>query len=322
MANKQKRKPDRKALAGIIISILCIIGIILIFAFGTQGNFIDNIKNIWENTIHSGRRVDAAEFTNIKENNDKMILYVMDTGNSDCMLLRTPQGDTVLIDAADNNDSKQILSTLSSLGITKLNGAVATHPHADHIGSMDTVLQNIPTDTVYLTDFSTEDKNYTNMLTQITQKNIPIVDVNAGTEFSIGGMTFTALNPQDKAYTDPNESSIVLLAQYGSTKFLFTGDAEEQAIAEIVATYPTLLDVDVLKVGHHGSAGATTSELLTLTTPQVALIPVGKDNKYGHPQKEVIDLLNQNSIPILRTDRNGDIVVFSDGSTITYKTAA
>ncbi|MEF9863684.1 MAG: hypothetical protein RR777_01950 [Christensenellaceae bacterium] len=78
----------------------------------------------------------------------------------------------------------------------------------------------------------------------------------------------------------------------------------------------------MLKVGHPGSAGATTSELLTLTTPQVALIPVGKDNKYGHPQKEVIDLLNQNSIPILRTDRNGDIVVFSDGSTITYKTAA
>lgn len=318
------RRKNKKSAAGALIAVLCVIGIILVFAFGTQGDFISNLKQIWNNTISYGHSSSAQSVSSLvaPEDSDKLLLYVMDTGNSDSMVLRTPDGHAILIDAADNDDSQQILDTLHLLGIEKLDGVVATHPHADHIGSMAAVLSGVPVSTIYMTDFTATTKTYESMIDVIEQKDIHAVNVTAGYQFSVGGVHFTALNPQNKGYGDANNSSIVLLAQYGDTKFLFEGDAEKAAISDMLSNYSDQMDIDVLKVGHHGSSNATTQAFLDVTTPQLAIITCGKDNDYGHPHTETIDMLGGMQIPILRTDQNGDIAVFTDGSTITYKTAA
>ena len=203
----------------------------------------------------------------VPRDNDDLLLYVIDTGNSDSMVLLTPDGHSLLIDAGESDDAGRILDTLSALRIESLDAVVATHPHADHIGSMAAVLNQIPVGTIYMTDFVTTTKTYEKMLGAIEENNVPAVNVTDGYAFDLGGVRFTVLNPQAREYGDANNSSIVLLAGYGGTKFLFEGDAEEEAIADMLANDSGLMDVDVLKVGHHGSHNATTQEFLNATTP-------------------------------------------------------
>lgn len=314
----------KKTLAGGIISLLCVIVLILVFVFGSNGNLIDNSKQIWGNTVGSANTEDAAQNVAalVPKDNEKLLLYVIDTGNSDSMVLLTPDGHSLLIDAGENDDGQRILDTLGALGIEKLDAAVATHPHADHIGSMAEVLANIPVEKFYMTDHTATTKTYEKMLDQLEEKDIPVINTKAGETIELGGVQLTVLSPR-KEYKDANNSSIVLLAQYGDTRFLFEGDAEKEAIADMLENESGLMrNIDVLKVGHHGSHNATTQELLEVTSPGLALITCGKDNDYGHPHKETIDMLDAMRITTLRLDEKSDIAVFSDGSTVEYKTAA
>ena len=120
-------------------------------SFGSQGTFLENLGDIWNNTINYGNaQQNVSQLVTQEDAQTALILYVMDTGNSDSMVLHTPDGHAVLVDAAENDDANQILETLKALGISKLDAAVATHPDADHIGSMDDVLLGIPVDTFCL----------------------------------------------------------------------------------------------------------------------------------------------------------------------------
>ena len=130
------------------------------------------------------------------------------------------------------------------------------------------------------------------------------------------------MSPQETELEDSNNSSIVLLMQYGATRFLLEGDAETEAIGTMLAAYAPEMDIDVIKIGHHGSSNATTEELLDASTPSLAVITCGEGNDYGHPHRETLDLLQAGHVKSLRTDENGDIAIFSDGNEITYKTAA
>ena len=316
MAGRRKKKTA----AGAIITILCIAGLLLMLALGTDGAFLDSFGDFLGGAALSPSAANVAKL--VPGDNDDLLLYVIDTGNSDSMVLLTPDGHSLLIDAGESDDAGRILDTLSALGIESLDAVVATHPHADHIGSMAAVLNQIPVGIIYMTDFVTTTKTYEKMLGAIEENNVPAVNVTDGYAFDLGGVRFTVLNPQAREYVDANNSSIVLLAGYGGTKFLFEGDAEEEAIADMLANDSGLMDVDVLKVGHHGSHNATTQEFLNATTPSLAIINCGEGNDYGHPHKETLDMLGAMDVTVLRTDQDGDIAVFSDGTAVRYAAAA
>ncbi|MEG2575493.1 MAG: ComEC/Rec2 family competence protein [Christensenella sp.] len=314
------KKCNKKTLIGVIITILCIIGVILIFLFNTNTTSLNGLKEIWNNTIHPTSSQNVSEL--VPADSTELLLYVIDTGNSDSLVIRTSDDRSMLIDTGENDDKQRIIDTLNALGITTLDALVATHPHSDHIGSMKEILESIPVRTVYMTDFSEQAQSFKSITKQIKAKNIAAVNLTEGDTFSLGDVHFTALNPQNTEYDNTNNSSIVLLAQYENTKFLFEGDAEKEAVSDMLAHNAEIMDVDVLKVGHHGSHNGTTQELLDAATPSLALITCGKDNDYGHPHKETLDLLSVENVTVLRTDKNSDIAVFSDGNEITYKTAA
>ncbi|MEG2625941.1 MAG: ComEC/Rec2 family competence protein [Christensenella sp.] len=314
------KKCNKKTLIGVVVTILCIIGVILIFLFNTNTTSLNGLKEIWNSTIHPTSSQNVSEL--VPADSTELLLYVIDTGNSDSLVIRTANDRAMLIDTGENDDKQRIIDTLNALGITSLDALVATHPHSDHIGSMEEILESIPVRTVYMTDFSEQAQSCKSITKQIKAKNIAAVNLTEGDTFSLGDVHFTALNPQNAEYDNANNSSIVLLAQYENTKFLFEGDAEKEAVSDMLAHNAEIMDVDVLKVGHHGSHNGTTQELLDAATPALALITCGKDNDYGHPHKETLDLLSVENVTVLRTDKNSDIAVFSDGNEITYKTAA
>lgn len=329
MAKKRRntrRKKQNGKLGGIVTALVCIAVILVLLVSGGQGSeFFSQIENALRQSFTPTDvqdKMNIETLVSLPENSGKLILFVVDTGNSDCIVIREPGGQTLLVDAADQDDFSHISNVLSVLQAETLTAALATHPDADHIGSMDDVIERHTPEVFYMTSFPKDTKTYTDMLAQLEQNNVAVVTGVAGMEFSLGQARITFLNPQDKDYDSANESSIVFLMEYGDTKFLLTGDIEDGALGDILTLYPELLDVDVLKIGHHGSAASTSQELIDLTTPEIAFITTGEDNDYGHPHSETVEILDANSVTTLRTDLLGDIVIFSDGQQITYKTAA
>ncbi len=322
MVKKRKTKSNKKLIGGIVTA-LCIIGIVLMFALGSEGDFISNLQQIWTNTIDGAGEWqpvdrDAQSLAALESNGDKLIIYAIDTGNSDCILVRTPEGHSMLVDAADSDDIRNISGTLQALEIEKLDAAVATHPDADHIGSMGKVVAEFTPSVIYMPNFEKDTSAYTSMINAIQENNVEQVLVTAPYEFTLGSLHALALNPQPREYESANDASIVLLLTYGQNKVLLTGDIETEALADIMANYPDLLDVDVLKIAHHGSARSTTQDFLDATTPDIAIINAGEGNDYGHPHRETTALLNENQIVTLRTDQDGDIAIFIDKTDISY----
>lgn len=180
---------------------------------------------------------------------------------------------------------------MKSINITKLDYVIATHPHEDHIGSMDDVINNIRVGTFYSPKVTTTTKTYENMITALKSKNLKLTLPKVGDALTIGNATLTFLAPNSDRYEDLNNYSIVVKLKYGNNSFIFMGDAEDVSEGEILQKQ---LDIqaDVLKVGHHASHSSTTQAFLDKVNPKYAVISCGKDNDYGHPHKETLDKLN------------------------------
>ncbi len=322
--NLNTKKRQKRLVIQIIISILCLIGVILIFVYGTTGeSFKNKLLNIWNNTVGTGSTQNASVQALTKDNTGDLLLYVMDTGNSDSIILKTPEGEAMLIDSADSDDSDKIISTLNALNIDELDVVVSTHPHADHTGSLGEIVDSKPVLEYITIKYEDSSKTYNNIEKKIQNKQIPKRELFEGDTFEVGEAKIEVLNPaKDVEYTDANEASMVFLITYKNSKFLFTGDAEEQAIASVTQKYGDKLNSDFLKVSHHGSSKATTAEFLQAVTPLCAIITVGKNNDYGHPHSEVTALLDANNVRTFRTDKSGDIAVFSDGNKVICKALA
>ena len=242
----------------------------------------------------------------------------LDVGQADSILVRSGSS-TMLIDAGSNSKADELVSRLQSLNIQRIDVLVGTHPHEDHIGGLDAVINNFDIGDIYMPEVAATTKTFEDVLTAIENKNLTVTSPEPGSNFILGDATATILAPNSQDYKDTNNHSIIIRLVYGSTSFLFTGDAEALSESEVIERgYP--VQSNVLKVGHHGSDTSTSPDFLQAVSPQYAVISAGAGNSYGHPHQETLDILEAAGIQVFRTDLNGTIDFFSDGIVLTVRT--
>ncbi|MCL2359519.1 MAG: MBL fold metallo-hydrolase [Nitrososphaerota archaeon] len=244
-------------------------------------------------------------------------VIVFDVGQADCILLKTDD-HAMLIDAGNINQDKLVLGYLAEYEITELDYLVATHPHADHIGSMASVIMAMDRiDTVIMPNKAHTTKTYENLMAAIEEKDIPMTIPTPGDIFQLGNANIEVVAPNSASYNDDiNEYSIVLRVEFGDTSFLFTGDAGTTSENEQLSAGFSL-KTDVLKVGHHGSRTSCTQKYLDAVAPNYAVICCGINNPYGHPHPDTMTRLTGTDAQIYRTDQNGTITFTTNGTTIT-----
>ena len=239
----------------------------------------------------------------------------MDVGQADSILV-IDKDKTMLIDAGTNEAGETVVNFLKDKGITKIDYLVGTHPHEDHIGGLDDVIDNFDIGTIYMPKMQTTTKTFEDVLDSITAKNLQVTTPVVGDKFTLTNADCTIMATDTKDTEENlNLSSIVIRMTYGGNSFLFMGDAEAE-VEEARNWQPA----DVLKVGHHGSKTSSTQNFIMQVMPSIAIIQVGKDNSYNLPNQETIDKLNAVGTKIYRTDESGNILVTSDGSNIQVET--
>ena len=225
----------------------------------------------------------------------------------------------MLFRSGNNEDSNTVKNYIAKQGITKLDYIVGTHPHEDHVGGLDTVINSFQIGKIYMPKVTSNTKTFLDVVSAIKAKGMKVTAPLVGQTFKVGSATATILAPNSTGYEDLNNFSIVIRLTFGNNSFLFDGDAEDISENEMLSKGLNI-SADVLKVGHHGSNSSTTQKFLDKVNPKYAVISVGKDNSYGHPHKSTMDKLKAKGIKVYRTDESGTIIVNSDGKNITFNT--
>lgn len=244
-------------------------------------------------------------------------IHFIDVGQGDCSLILC-DGKSMLIDGGESSESSKVYAYLKAHGIDHLDYMVATHAHSDHIGGLSGALNYASVGTAFCSVTEYDSKTFSSMVKYLNNQGLTITVPNAGETFSLGSATVQILGPQ-RSYDDPNDMSVVLKVTYGETSFLFAGDAERTAEADILdAGYD--LSATVLKVGHHGSDNSTSYPFLREIMPEYAVIQVGKDNSYGHPTEDTLSRLRDADVKVYRNDLQGTVICTSDGESVTFST--
>jgi len=243
-----------------------------------------------------------------------LAVYFIDVGQGDSILIRTPEYNYILIDTGSRKYADTVINFLENLGVTTIHTFVATHPHEDHIGGAKEIFQAFDIQNVYHPGYYLSSTTYRDFLTAAENEGCPIYtdnEVDPGDYMDISYYTTCQILNIDQNASNANEASIVMRLDYNQISFLFTGDIDDTVEAKIVSNYN--VDIDILKVAHHGSAYGSSDYFLYEATPSISVISVGRDNKYGHPSEETIDRLRNIGSEIYRTDQNGNIEIETDG---------
>lgn len=240
-----------------------------------------------------------------------LIVEFIDVGQGDCIFISS-NNHHMLIDGGNNADGKKITKYLQDKGVKELDLVVSTHPHEDHIGGLDNVLKEIPTKKVIMPDLVTTTRTFEEVIDVIEEKEIPLVIPDIGDKFYLGDSVIEVIYLDDNE-EDFNESSIVLKLTYKKVSFLFTGDSTTESEKKYLDKD---INVDVLKVSHHGSKYSTSNEFLDKVTPEYAIISLATENDYYYPHIAVINRLNNHGAKIYQTNELGTIIVESDGINI------
>ena len=240
--------------------------------------------------------------------------HFIDVGQGDAALIRTEWGD-VLIDAGTNSSEDELKAYLDSLGVVDIEYAVFTHPHEDHIGGADMVLNTYNVKRVIMPNATATSKTFERMMDAIEAEKCEVIEATPDYVFKVGELVCTVLAPISEKYSETNNYSVVIRADYGETSVLFTGDAEVDSEEEMLARYRLkgTLDCDILKSGHHGSDTSSCQEFLDAVTPAFAVISVGEGNTYDHPKQVTLTKYEAMGMVIYRTDKEGSIVFTTTG---------
>ena len=283
----------KKSKIKVIIFILCV----LIYGF------ISNSSSLTELSYTQGAAV-SESFLKV---------HVIDVGQADSIFIELPNQETMLIDAGNNSDDDIVVDYIKNLKYDKIDYVIGTHPHEDHIGGLDTVINTFNIQNIYMPKVQHDTKTFKDVLLAVQNKNLKIKTAKAGVNIiNSNELKIDIIAPVNSDYDSLNNYSAVVKITYKDRSFLFMGDAEKLSEEEITAN----VKADVIKIGHHGSKSSTSNKFLSKVSPSFAFITVGKDNDYGHPHDEVINLLNKSSIKVYRTDISGTIIIKSDGYNI------
>ncbi len=260
-------------------------------------------------------------YLNFSHKKSELTFAMLNVGQGDALYIESPTGTQVLV---DGGPAKKILSRLSRvmpLFDRSIDALIITNPDADHIGGFLDVLKTYKVGQVFEAGTFNDSATYKNLKNKINEKNIPVSLAKKGMRIDLGGGAIIDVLFPDRDVSDwtTNDGSIVAELVYGDTKVILTGDATTET-EKIVLENNILesLDVDILKVGHHGSRTSTGKEFVKVLSPAYALISSDGGKKYGHPHQETLDTLKSFGVKILRTDLLGSIIMKSDGKVETF----
>ena len=244
----------------------------------------------------------------------KMEVHFIDVGQGDSTLI-TCDGHAMLIDAGDYSKGTAIQNYLQKQKVTKLDYLILTHPDSDHIGGAPVIITKFEIDKVFVSNYEKDNKTYLKLIQALDNKRLKYTTPKVGTQYTLGTAKITILAPNGEY------DNVALMIQNGENKFLFTGDAGEDAERDMLET-DIGLSADVLKAGHHGSRTSTSGKFFEAVSPSCAVISCGEDNSYGHPHAETLNTFRMNGVKVYRTDEDGTIVAVSDGKKVTFNVPA
>lgn len=280
--------------------------LIILLAFLIINNQ-DKIKNLFNQNNNQNQN------DYINTNNDLLKVHYLDVGQGDSIFIELPNNETMLIDAAESYQSENIINYLKNLNYQKIDYVIGTHPHTDHIGGLKDIINTFEIGKIYMPKVVSTTKTYESLLMAIKDKNLKINTAKAGTSIiDTDALKINILAPNNSTYTELNNYSVVTKITYGTTKFLFMGDAEKLSENEIKEN----VTADVIKIGHHGSNTSSSIDFIKKVNAKYGIISVGLNNKYNLPKEETITNWENSGTKIYLTSTNGTIRASSDGTNI------
>lgn len=280
--------------------------LIILLAFLIINNQ-DKIKNLFNQNNNQNQN------DYINTNNDLLKVHYLDVGQGDSIFIELPNNETMLIDAAESYQSENIINYLKNLNYQKIDYVIGTHPHTDHIGGLKDIINTFEIGKIYMPKVVSTTKTYESLLMAIKDKNLKINTAKAGTSIiDTDALKINILAPNNSTYTELNNYSVVTKITYGTTKFLFMGDAEKLSENEIKED----VTADVIKIGHHGSNTSSSIDFIKKVNAKYGIISVGLNNKYNLPKEETITNWENSRTKIYSTSTNGTITAISDGTNI------
>lgn len=249
-------------------------------------------------------------------------VYYLDVGQSDCTIVIC-DGEVLMIDTGSLRRINTIRQSMHTLNIHSIDYMVITHQHDDHMGSASELINDVPVENFIMPKLAesnniTDNKTYNILINTLADKDINRIPSQECESFMLGDALVEILSPTVQS-NNINNMSIVLKITYGETEFLFQSDAETKIENDLIRSDYDI-DVDVLKIGHHGSKTSSSEKFLNVTSPEFAIISSGARNTYSHPNKKILDRLEEFEIYTFVTSLDGDIAVSSDGNTIKVHT--
>lgn len=246
-----------------------------------------------------------------------MLVHFFDIGQGDAIFIESPSGNQILIDGGPDNAILAKLGGVMPFWDHSLDAVILSHPHADHLDGLVEVLKRYDIGMVVESGVSHSIPEYAEWHNLLREKNVPVVIAEAGQKIDAGrGVMLDILSPfenfEGASPKNVHDATVVTRLVYASTSILLMGDAEEKLEYRLLYS-GTFVNSDVLKVGHHGSKTSTSEGFLQAVSPKIAIIQVGRKNRYGHPKQEVLTRLASFGSRIFRTDLDGDILLQSDG---------
>jgi competence protein ComEC len=266
-------------------------------------------------------------------------ITVLDVGQGDGIVIRTPHGRTVLIDTggrlergplidgrspAERSAERIVIPYLQRAGITRIDLMVLTHPHGDHVGGAAGILRMMTVGWVADSGQRYGGRAYNDGLAEARTHRVPVIVPTCHQRWVDDEVTFTFLSPCGPQFTDGandvNENSLVVLVQYGTIRALFMGDAGFQSEGRLLGEHVDL-HADVLKVGHHGSAYSSSAAFIDAVHPRIAIVSVGRHNLFGHPAPVTMETLRIEGSSTFRTDQCGAVTIAdADADRLTVNT--